>query len=345
MADILLPEATDLESLQLIQIGKTKFTEQFWKYQGWAVRQPAVDYQVDCKDMTNIATELASRVGILDEYITAINKGAAGARLFGEDFDYSLPGDAAPELDDIWDRVAKAASHDLSGGEEVHGIDWFRENGFMLRPFPQLQWYLYPTLKERGMRFELPYQERILRHGAQLSNRLHEIGVQWWDKQLEEYKALPPYEPFPEHWINYAKEVGRDPAEFPFWALTARSMQYSWGANAGIPLIKEVANNVSGHRGVIINRSKARELGIADGDTIKLESPAGKTRGRAVLREGIRPDTVLLIGQFDHWITPFAKDLNLASLNSLTPLALSLTDATGSGADIIRINIRKLNET
>ena len=61
------------------------------------------------------------------------------------------------------------------------------------------------------------------------------------------------------------------------------------------------------------------------------------------MREGIRPDTVLLIGQFDHWVTPFAKDLNLASLNSLTPLALSLTDATGSGADIIRINIRKLD--
>ncbi len=344
MADILLPEATDLESLQLIQIGKTKFTEQFWKHQGWAVRQPAVDYQVDCKDMTNIATELASRVGILEDYVTAINKGAAGARLIGEDFDYSLETDKAPELNQIWDSVAKAASHDLSAGEEVHGIDWFKQHGFMLRPFSQLQWYLYPTLKAQGMRIEMPYQERILRHGRQLANRLHEIDVQWWNTQLDEYSALPPYKPFPEHWINYAREVGRDPAEFPFWAITARSMQYSWGANVGIPLIKEVANNIAGHKGVIINRSSARKLGISDGDRIELESPAGSTRGSAVLREGIRPDTVLLIGQFDHWVTPFAKDLKLASLNSLTPLALSLTDATGSGADIIRINIRKLDE-
>ena len=43
MADVLLPESTDLESLQLIQIGSTKFTEQFWKHQGWAIRQPVVD--------------------------------------------------------------------------------------------------------------------------------------------------------------------------------------------------------------------------------------------------------------------------------------------------------------
>ena len=43
MADYLLPEATDLESLQLIRIGSTKFIEQFWNQQGWAVRQPVVD--------------------------------------------------------------------------------------------------------------------------------------------------------------------------------------------------------------------------------------------------------------------------------------------------------------
>ena len=63
--------------------------------------------------------------------------------------------------------------------------------------------------------------------------------------------------------------------------------------------------------------------------------------GEAVLREGIRPDTLLMIGQFDHWKTPFAKDLKLPSLNSLTDLALSLTDATGSGADIMRVSLKK----
>ena len=68
---------------------------------------------------------------------------------------------------------------------------------------------------------------------------------------------------------------------------------------------------------------------------------SGETRGYAVLREGIRPDTVLMIGQFDHWKTPYAKDLNLPSLNSLTDLSLKLTDSTGSGSDITRVKITK----
>ena len=343
MADVLLPEATDLESLQLIQIGSTKFTEQFWKHQGWAVRQPVADLAFDTMDISDIATELAARVGLLEDYNAAVNRGAAGCRLADEaaGYDYRLDPAEAHPAEEIWDAVARAASHALSGGAEVHDIGWFKENGFMLRPFPQLDWYLYPALKDQGLRFEMPYQERLTRLGGELAERLHEIGVSWWDRQLEEYEPLPGYRPFPDIWINHAAEVGRDPDEFPLWALTARSMQYSWGANVGIPLINEVAGNIAGHKGVIVNRKTARDLGLADGDPIIVESPTGATRGRAVLREGIRPDTILMIGQFDHWATPFAKDLGLASLNSVTALSLSLTDSTGSGADLARVRVRR----
>ena len=68
---------------------------------------------------------------------------------------------------------------------------------------------------------------------------------------------------------------------------------------------------------------------------------AGVTKGYAVLREGIRPDTVLMIGQFDHWVTPFAKDLNLPSLNTVSSMSLSLTDSTGRVTDLARVSIRK----
>jgi phenylacetyl-CoA:acceptor oxidoreductase len=341
MADIVLPEATDLESLQLSRIGGTGSGEQFWKHQGWMIRQPAVEKVVDCMDMTEIATEICRRAGMLAEYNTAINRGAAGMRLVKDDFDYSLEPDKVHSVDEIWDRVAKAASHDLSNGEEIHGIDWFREHGYMLRPFAQREWYLYPYMKERGIRFELPYQERIKRHGVQLANRLHEVGVTWWDGQLKDYDALPVYESFPEIWLDHVREKGKDPDDFPFWALTARSMQYAWGANVGLPLIYEMAENVAGHKGVIINVETGRKLGLATGDPIVIESATGLTRGHAVLRQGIRPDTVLMIGQFDHWVTPFAKDLELASLNSITDLSLKLTDGTGSSADLVRVKISK----
>jgi phenylacetyl-CoA:acceptor oxidoreductase len=64
-------------------------------------------------------------------------------------------------------------------------------------------------------------------------------------------------------------------------------------------------------------------------------------QGRADLRQGIRPDTLLMIGQFNHWATPFAKDFDVPSLNALASISLDLTDATGSGADIVRVNVSK----
>ncbi len=340
MADILLPEATDLESLQLMQIGNTKFVEQLWRHEGWAIRQPAVAPVVDCMDMSAIATEIARRAGLLPQYNAAINRGAAGIALKTEAYDFSLDVDRSHDVEVIWDAVARAASHDLSAGAQVHGLEWFREHGYMLRPFDSISWYLYPHLQDNGLRFELPYQERILRHGTQLAHRLHEIGVAWWDRQLEEYQPLPGYRRLPDIWLDFMRSHGVEPDDYPLWALTARSMQYSWGANVGIPVIHEVAQNVVGHKGVIINRGCARDLGIADGDPVVIQSMAGETRGVAVLREGIRPDTVLLLGQFDHWATPFAKDLKLPSLNSVQSMALELTDATGSTADIARVRLR-----
>ena len=63
----------------------------------------------------------------------------------------------------------------------------FKDNGYMVGPMSQLECYMYHYVKEQGLRFELPYQERIKRHGAQLANRMHEVGIDWWEKQLEEY--------------------------------------------------------------------------------------------------------------------------------------------------------------
>jgi phenylacetyl-CoA:acceptor oxidoreductase len=118
-------------------------------------------------------------------------------------------------------------------------------------------------------------------------------------------------------------------------------MQYAWGGNVGMQLIKEVADNVAGHGGVIVNAGRARELGIAEGDAVEIATPKASVRARAVLRQGIRPDTLLLLGQFGHWATPFAKDFGMPSMNTLVPMSLELTDATGSGADLVRVSLKK----
>ncbi len=341
MADVLLPECTDLEGLQLMRIGGSKYVEQFWDRQGFALRQPAVAPQGEARDFTDIATDLAWRTGLLEKYNAAINKGVCGVPLKGERWNFSLDPSAAHDREAIWDAVCRAASAELSEGAEVYGLDWWREHGVLTKAFSTLDWYLYPTLVDQGLRFELPYQERLLRIGRELANRMHEHDMHWWDAQLAEYQALPTWKDFPALWERALEKDGGSTKVYPFWLLTARSMQYAWGGNVGMQLIKEVADNIAGHRGVIINAQAAREAGIEDGDEVEIATPRHSGRGRAVLRQGIRPDTLLLLGQFEHWATPYAKDFGVPSINSLVPMSLELTDATGSGADVVRVSLRR----
>jgi phenylacetyl-CoA:acceptor oxidoreductase len=342
-ADLLLPEATDLESLQLYRIGGTKYIEQYWEHTGWALRQPVTEPPVDTRDLTDVATELAVRTGLLREYLDAINRGSGTTvPLAGEGYDCSLDGDAKPSAEEIWDRVCRAATASLTGGAVDRDLAWFKRHGAFFVPFSTTQFFLHGTMVARGLRYELPYQERIKRMGEQLAARLHERGIKWWDVQLDEYQPLPRWKDFPGIWQETAVVRGRRAADFPFWLLTSRSMQYSWGSNVSLPILADVARHVKGHFGVMLNRGAARRLGIAEGDLVEIESPTGRTQGYAILREGVRPDVVVVLQQFGHWATPFARDLEMPSLNQVATMDLTLTDATGSGADLVPVAIRKM---
>ena len=336
-ADLLLPDASDLESLQLIRIGGSKYIEQFWDHEGFALRQPAIAPRGEARDFTDIATALAASVGLLEPYNAAINRGALGVRLK----EFSLTTDRSHVAEDIWDAVCRAASSELTEGKASHGLGWWKAHGLATRPFARTAWYLFPTLAAKGLRFEMPYQERLLRIGQELGRRLHAHGIEWWDKQLAEYQALPAWKDFPGEWEAALAAMGGRSEDYPFWLLTARSMQYAWGGNVGMQLIKEVADNIAGHGGVILNAGRANALGIRENDWVEIATPQKSVRARAVPRQGIRPDTLLLLGQFGHWATPFAKDSGMPSLNPLVPMSLALTDATGSGADLVRVSIKK----
>ena len=342
MADYLLPDAPDLESTQLIRIGGTKFVEQIWDHEGVALRQPIVEPQGEARDMTWIANELAKRTGLMEPYYKAINRGAGGVPLKGDGFDYSLDPAREHSVDEVWDAACKAATTAFSHGEDSHDLAWFKEHGFYTVPYKREDWYLYPTMLAHGLRFELPYQERLTKAGVELGRRLHEHGVNWWDVQLAEYQAIPHWHDVPDLYEQAVKHTGGEPQDYPFWGITAKSAQYAAGNNVSIQLMNEVGSNVRGHGSVIMNAGAAQRLGIGNGDMVEVSSTTGVTRGRAEPIQGIRPDTICMVGQFDHWATPYARDLGFPSLNNLTPLSLELTDATGSGADLVRVAVRRV---
>ena len=95
---------------------------------------------------------------------------------------------------------------------------------------------------------------------------------------------------------------------------------------------------------ILINTQTAAGLGLEQDDWVELKSPIAKTRGRVAISQGVRPDTLVVPGQFGHWATPFAKDLKFPSLNKLAPMSLDLTDSTGSGADMVRVSVTRLGD-
>jgi phenylacetyl-CoA:acceptor oxidoreductase len=341
-ADLILPDHTDLEGLQLFRIGPSIHSESFWSSYGFAIRQAAVDPVVNSIDLTDFATQMAERLGILDEYNAAINAGiVTGVRLKTEYSDNDLKPDVAYSKEEIWDRLCKSSTEVLSEGEEHHGLEWYKEHGFYAVDYPEIRHFLHPVMVRWGLRYEIPYQENIRRVGDQLGRRLKENQMTWWDDQLEEYEAFPKCEDFSDMWNKECEMSGANPDDFRFWLINTRSMQYAWGSNAALPIMAEAAKHVPGFKGALMNKTVGQQMGLVEGDLMLIESAHSHVKARAVLREGVRPDTIVFTGQFGHWVTPFAKDLKIPNLNALIKPNKKMLDAGGSLSDVVKVRIQK----
>ncbi len=113
-------------------------------------------------------------------------------------YNYALAPTRPYTAAEIGDRACRAAAMTLTQRQEKKGLQWFTTHGAFFVPFPQKQWSLHPVVAAKGLRYELPYQERMKRMGEELKARLHEHGVRWWEPQLAEYQALPLWKDFPD---------------------------------------------------------------------------------------------------------------------------------------------------
>jgi len=353
-ADLVLPEDGDLEALQIWPCGGTDFFEHFWEHSGLVIKQPVVERFGNTRNISDIATDLADKMGMLADYNEALNYGAyLGIALKGTP--HELAPDKKYTAEEIFDRICRAGTQMFSKGTVEFGLDWFKQTGGFFGPYPHKigpgsvsglvynrPWYLYPHMKEEGIRFELPYEERVLRIGQELKVRLKEHNITWWDEQTKEYQALPEWHDIAQILDEVTrKRYGKDPKDYPLWLVNTRSMQYAWGANTAVPLLHEAASDVMGHTGVQINTKTATKLGIKDGDEIWIESPYAKTKGKAVLREGIRPDVILTTQMYGQFKMPFAKDLMIPNLNQIAPALIELTDESGGSKDHVKVRIYK----
>ena len=326
-ANLLLPEATDLESLQLFRMGGPNFVKRGNEpYQGFHIRQPVVT-PLNTMDMTDIFTELAARIGILDSYNEGINRTMLMDPGTKKPSPYSLELGRKYRVEEIVDAQCKTVTRGK------FGLDWFKENGGYFEPYPRLETYHYREMVKNGLRYELPYQGRLKRIGDELKERLREHHLKFWDKQMEEYRGIPDCYDFSKDF-----ETG---AEYDMWLICSRAGQFAWATNAMLPMTSEVSEHVMGLPQVQMNVDKAAEKGIRKGDKVLVTSPWGEIEAEAFCRQGIRPDCLVVTQFFGHWMTPIAKDRAWPNMNEIEPNDIWMTDATGSGSDHVKVRISK----
>ena len=177
-----------------------------------------------------------------------------------------------------------------------------------------------------------------MRVGVELGRRLHEHDMHWWDAQLARIPGAAEVEGLRRRRGTRRRHGRRaSRADYPFWLLTARSMQYAWGANVGMQLIKEVADNVAGpsrrdhqhrRRGAARHRRRrpGRDRDAAAQRARPRRAAPGHPARHAAADRPVRPlgDAVRQgLRRAEH---------ELAGAHVARP-----TDATGSGADIVRV--------
>jgi phenylacetyl-CoA:acceptor oxidoreductase len=326
-ADLLLPESTESESYQLHGVTSKETVANVGNESvGYLIRQPLVKPLFNTRDLTDIFTELADRLGMLPEYNSKLN---TMNKLEG-------PLELSPakkySVEEIVDRLCKS----VTKGE--HGLEWFKESGGILWPISKVKWYFHNDMIEHGIRYQLPYQERLKIVGEQLKRRLHEVGIEWWDSQADGLaQPLPGWKDFRAIY----EDVYKAGPEYDLWVMSHRSSVFAGQQNFGVPWMLEAAKDFLDAPAVLINSKTAKKKGIKSGDRVCLESVFGKTYADAVVSETVRPDVVSVYGA-GNYITPISKELGWANTSELQRIDVRLIDEVGGSSDHTIVKIYKV---
>ncbi len=302
-ADIVMPEQLELERYEACFSIKEAVHRRYFMM---PLNQPVVEPPPNIMNITDILTELADRAGFLDEFNKEMNK------VIG--LSDSDPNKLEPGRKYSWVEIVDRKCKFYTNG--AYDLEWFKKNHVLVRPVSVEEEYdIHFGMKAQKLRYPVPYMEVVRRTGDELNRNLVKRGIDWWP--TDEYTALPTYFP------PILEEV---PPEYDFYVVSCRVAPVSWGANVGLPWVNEISAQLKGVGDVLMNAKAAKNRGIKDRDMIWIESPAGKVKQRVKLCQGIRPDCLLISGQFGQWAMPVAKETGRATVSTLVSISTSWTD-------------------
>ena len=277
-ADVILPAAT-IEKYE----GPLGASDQY--VDATTLRVPPMKPLFQSRAEIDIYMDLCEKAGILygkDGYLDEVNRA-----LKLKDA-YKLDLNTKPAVREIFDRWAKSEGI-------ADGVAHFEKNGVRVKGrFSAKAFYGFAQSPPFNGKTHRLYGESLLRYQQEMKAKGSE-KIYWQD-----------YPPFPT-WRPPTMEAS--PPQYDFILITYKLIEFKQSRSSFIPLLAELAPE----QRLDINPKAARQRGIKDGDMVWVESHnalTGETRKvqvRAVLSEGIRPDTVGMPHHYGMWTHPAAK--------------------------------------
>jgi anaerobic selenocysteine-containing dehydrogenase len=159
----------------------------------------------------------------------------------------------------------------------------------------------------------------------------------WWQGPS---KKLLPLTFTPSRRFENAVFFGEE-QDYPFTLYPYPSMTIGYGEGANQPWLQELPDTLTTvvwGSWVEVNSATAKNLGIQQGDLVRVISPFGSLEAPVVLLPGIHPEVVAMpLGQGHSSYGRYAKNRGVNPLELLAPALDGVTGTLASGATRVRI--------
>ncbi len=321
-ADLLLPDTHSLERLvPLVYNPYYHYTSAALPHENyaWNFQQPVIKAVPLARNWGEVLLDCVVRLGLTPDFNAAFS---VAAQLGSK---YRL------ERDEIytWEEISDRWTRSVCGDE--HGLDYFREHGYYKSPVTRSARAAYPRAFHEA-RIPL-YLEHFLDAGDAVKAFTDSKGIAW---DTSDYTALIDYKP--------CLTPAEAPAEFDLWVVNQKLPFMSYSHTGENPWLTDLATRNTKVFTIGINAATAAQKRIADGDTIVLETPDGKTAsGIARTTEGLHPDCLSVPGVLGRWAVGNPKGQGQGiHFNSLMTYNFERMDPVAAALDAcIKVRIRK----
>lgn len=321
-ADLLLPDTHALERLMpMVYNPYYHYNNATLPGEAWTFnfQQPVVEPFGEARNWIEVIMELAKRLDILNDVYTAFNEIAS--------LNDSQRLDPARQYtwEEICDRWAKSYC-----GEE-HGLAHFVKEGYY-KGEKRNAAQSYPRVFSRG-RIPL-YLEHFIAAGEDVRRFTESRQIPW---DTKDYTPLVDWRPCPAH--------EHSPPEFDLFVVNQKLPFLTFTFTSENPWLCELAEHNGKVFPVGINVETARKKGLANGDAIELETPAGrKARAIARLTEGVHPECLAVPGILGRWVTSNERLRGKGvHFNSLLEYDLDRLDTLSAAVDAcVKVKVKRL---